>query len=107
MVKHLIMYNNSASNTLIHYILKLFKNNEYIINPDKYSGTELDSTYGFLYDNVDATMKSTEEIVNDLASVIENVNHFNNLSYYRTDRPISGEYYVKGIHEGINKLRKR
>ena len=61
----------------------------------------MDYHYGLLKTGVDATMKSTKNILEQIVTKIENETVFilkgNKITYYNPKRPISGEYHEDGI----------
>ena len=87
------------------WIKSLFGNKDYIMDPSTKSG-EMDNNYGFLYTGVDATMKTTKEILEQIVTKIEQVPEFTlrgkKFSYYNPKRYISGEYHEDGMNSIIS-----
>ena len=95
------------NNTVItDWIEKLFKDKSYITNPSS-KKKYLNDEYGFLFNNVDATMMPTIKILNNLVDNPEYIPEtytirFNEIFEYRnTKRPISGQYHENGINHII------
>ena len=82
------------------WIKSLFKDSSYITDPSSKSD-KMEHNYGLLYTGVDATMKSTKDILEQILTKIENETEFilkgNRITYYDPKRPISGEYHEDGI----------
>lgn len=90
------------------WIKSLFDDDNYIKYPSRYI-SEMEPTYGLLFTGVDATMKPTKEILEQIVIEIEKEDTFTFLfyliSYYDPKRPISGEYHEDGIN-GIKSFYK-
>jgi len=82
------------------WIKSLFRDNDYIMYPNR-KYRYMNHYYGLLFTGVDATMKPTKEILEQIVTKIEEVPEFyfkgKKISYYNPKRPISGEYHENGI----------
>jgi hypothetical protein len=101
---HLYDYSFNINN----WIESLFDDNIYITKPSE-RDDKMNHEYGLLYTGVDATMKTTKEILEQIITEIEKEDTFrlkgNVITYYDPNRPISGEYHEDGI-KGIIRFFK-